>query len=385
MFSAPTETYVAWMTWLLLAGAALAATTGVITLARARRMRYFHVRRDAVLRGWQRLMAAVALFIGSGLVAGLGTPAIRLAVRPTASPTASLTPSASVPPPSPTASATASATASRTATAGPTPTATASATPTVSPTPQLPRAFITPILTATVTPPAGATVSPLRFSLRDDCAATRSQAYFDQLPKRLYAHFTYDNWLPGQQWSGVWLRDGQVIHVETGLWDGSTGGCGFTEFHPGEWWKLGAYEVQIFAGDRWLGSGRFEIVSATPTGTTTPTRTPRTPSPTPPATLTRTPRPPTAPATRTAVPSATVLPFDVQALAVIVVQPPTVAANLRASAPDGEVLAILEPGTEVEVLRNYTVVNGTQWWEIRLANGRTGWIAGYFLKFTLTR
>ena len=58
MLNASTETYVGWITWLLLAGFGLAAAAGLTTLARSRRMRYFQVRRQAVMRGLEPPTAA---------------------------------------------------------------------------------------------------------------------------------------------------------------------------------------------------------------------------------------------------------------------------------------------------------------------------------------
>jgi hypothetical protein len=143
----------------------------------------------------------------------------------------------------------------------------------------------------------------MRFSMRDNCAVRSSLPYFDQLPRTVYAHFNYDNWLPGVQWSGVWLRDGVPIYAETHLWDGSTGGCGFTDYNANKnWWEVGQYEVQIYIGDRWLTSGRFDVVRSTPTPTLTATRTPRTPTLTPTPTPTRTPRTPTLTPTPTPTP-----------------------------------------------------------------------------------
>lgn len=401
---ASTETYVGWITWLLLLGSGLAAAAGVLILARSRRMRYFQVRRESVVRGWQLVLASVGLLIGAGLSFTLGVPLLRLAVPPT--PTATLTspPSATLPPASLTPSTTASATATRTETAGPSPTPSDTPTGTVTPTPELPELQITPILTATVTPPAQAAAGTIRFSPRDNCNVETSTAFFDQLPKTIYAHFFYNNWLPGVQWSGVWLRDGQVIFSETRLWDGSTGGCGFTDYNNDRnWWPEGRYEVQIFVGSRWLASNTFEIRLASPTATITHTPTPRTPTvaptatashtppatPTPPASprpsATRTGRPsPTASGTptRTPVPTNTIFPFGIVGLAVIDLPEGSVMANLRETPPDGRVIALLPQGTPVTMLIDVEVIEGTIWRKVRLENGQEGWIAEFFLRQT---
>jgi hypothetical protein len=289
MFSASTETYVAWVALLLVLAFGLSVVSGIFALARSRRERYFQVRRDAVVRGWQLLLTGTALLIGALFVLALGTPLIRLAVPATLTLAPTATASETLPPPTPTASLTSSPTTTSTNTAGPTPTDTETPTATVSPTPALP-ADVAPMPGATVTPPPGAVAANVRFSRRDVCSVPNSTEYFDQLPKVVYAHFYYNNWLPGVQWSGVWRRNGEVVFVETNLWNGSTGGCGFSNWDGGkQWWLEGDYEVQIFVGDRWLTSGIFHVVRSTPTPTNTATRTPRTPSPTPTVTDTRTP------------------------------------------------------------------------------------------------
>ncbi|MCC6189942.1 MAG: hypothetical protein IT318_12980 [Anaerolineales bacterium] len=401
---ASTETYVAWITRLLLLGFGLAAIAGVLTLVRSRRLRYFHVRREAVVRGWRLLIISAGMLAGAGLSFGLGVPLIRLAVPPTLPATASLPPSPTVPPPSLTPSATASVTATRTETAGPSPTPSDTPTGTVTPTPELPGLYITSLPGATVTPPAQAAAGSVRFSLRDNCNVETSTAFFDQLPKTIYAHFFYNNWLPGVQWSGVWLRDGQVFYAETRLWDGSTGGCGFSDYDNAKnWWPEGVYEVQIFVGQRWLTSNRFEVwlSSPTPTNTLNPpprpptatleptaTRTPRptaAPSDTPGPTATRTPRPTVAPSdtpSRTPVPTNTIFPFGVIGLAVVDLPEGSSVANLRAAAPDGAVIALLPEGTPVTMLVEFEVHAGTVWRRVRLENDQVGWIPQFYLRQT---
>ena len=49
MFSASTETYVAWVALLLVLAFGLSIVSGIFALARSRRERYFQVRREAVL------------------------------------------------------------------------------------------------------------------------------------------------------------------------------------------------------------------------------------------------------------------------------------------------------------------------------------------------
>ena len=300
MLTFSAETYVAWAVGLLLGGALLAALSGVRLLARAQRTSSFQPRRAALQQGWRLIFLSVILLFGAGAFYAFGPRAVKVANPPTLTPTASLTPSIT-PVPSETASLTLPPTftqaPSDTHTPGPTPTASDTPTPTQSPTPSLPLAFITlPPGPLTVTPPAEAVAADVRFSTRDNCTIQTGADYFDQLPKIIYAHFYYNNWLTGALWSAVWLRDGQIIFAETHLWDGSTGGCGFSDYDNARlWWPEGDYEVQIFLGERWMVSNRFVVVRSTPTSTPTPTRTPRTPTFTFTPTATRTPRPTATP------------------------------------------------------------------------------------------
>src|SRR6185503_6670427 len=124
MFSASTETYVAWVALLLVLAFGLSIVSGILALMRSRRERYFQVRREAVVRGWQLILTAAALLIRALLVMALGTPLIRLAVPATLTPAPSSTPSATLPPPTPTATLTPPPTATPSNTSGPTPTST---------------------------------------------------------------------------------------------------------------------------------------------------------------------------------------------------------------------------------------------------------------------
>jgi hypothetical protein len=310
MLNAPMETYLAWVAGLLLLGFGLAGISGYLLLSSARRLPYFQLRRQTLLRGWRLVLISLGLLIASILVLAIGLPVVERIVPPTLTLTPSLTPSLTLVPPTDPPSPTFTLTPSRTSSPTITPTSTETPTPTLSPTPALPRTLTPPAGTLTVTPPANALAADLRFSLRDNCSTLQGAEYFDQIPKRIYAHFYYDNWLPGVQWAGVWYRDGQLLFAETQLWDGSTGGCGFTDYDNNKlWWLVGAYEVQIFVSDRWLLSDQFVIVRSTPTPTVTSTRTPRTPTLTFTPTATRTPRTPTLTftptATNTRLPTAT--------------------------------------------------------------------------------
>ena len=248
----------------LAAGLAL-IIAGLLAFRRPRRATLFRQQRQAQLRGASGVVAGLLLLAVSGLVAVFGQPVIESFVPPTATSTPSLTPTIT---PSQTATPTITLTPSQTVaptnTLPPsaTPTASLTPTPTLSPTPALPRAQVTlPAGTLTVTPPPQAVIANLRISRFNTCRSESGVATtFSPNPKSLYALFDYNNWLPDVRWSNVWLYNGQPVLVETLLWDGSTGGCGFAEFDNGSQpWPAGEWEVQVFIGDQWLDTTRFTI------------------------------------------------------------------------------------------------------------------------------
>ena len=112
------------------------------------------------------------------------------------------------------------------------------------------------------------------------------------------AVFTYDQMIPGSQWTALWYREGQLVYYDTIPWDGEVGGYGFTEWEaPPEEWLPGTYEVQIFVGLDWKRVDQFILEGDAPTVIPTVTLTP---SPSPTVTRTLTPAPPSpTPATVT--------------------------------------------------------------------------------------
>ncbi|MBL8057195.1 MAG: hypothetical protein JNK29_10880 [Anaerolineales bacterium] len=273
---ASTDTLVALAAALLCGGGIIALLAGGLTLASSRRQgrqAYFRLRRQTLLRGWRELFWGVLLLGAAGLLWSFGGAVLRLVLPPTATPAVSA-PATATPPVTSVSAATAAlltappaaATATPTASAPPAPILSVTAGP--SPTPALPAALVTrPAEDLTVTPPAEARVAGLRLSRFNDCASERGvNTTFTTSAKPLYALFYYDGWLPNVEWSSVWLHDGVPVRVETRVWDGSTGGCGFADYDAGgQPWPEGVYEVRIFIGDRWLGSTTFTIYDQTPT------------------------------------------------------------------------------------------------------------------------
>jgi hypothetical protein len=162
-----------------------------------------------------------------------------------------------------------------------------------------------------VTPNPDAIFSQLVFSRAIDAnyQPVGSATVFVNPIKNIIATFSYDKMTDGTQWTALWYREGELVHFESLVWDGGTGGYGFTEWEPdpGEW-LAGEYEVQVFVGMDWKVVGRFTVqgdpptkrptqapsVTATVSATPSPSRT-QTPSRTPVPSNTRkptnTPRP----------------------------------------------------------------------------------------------
>ena len=271
---------------------------GIVSIRSARRMPFFRMRRERMVRGWRLLGWAVFL----GLLAFLlNSQAERLiysfyppTVTPSLTPTITLTPTISLTP-------------TITLTPSITPTPAVSNTPSASVTPRVPLA-VEVLFESTTTPNPAAIFSDLVFSdgLDEQYRPLKPGDVFQNPVSHMYAIFSYDGMVPGSQWTALWYRNNELVRYETIPWNGGSGGLGYTDWapEPSEWYS-GTYEVQIFVGSEWKVSGRFLVQgipptarpSPTPTFTLTPTRT---------QTPTRTPRPTSTPwPTATTRPSAT--------------------------------------------------------------------------------
>jgi hypothetical protein len=268
---------------------------GIKSIRKGRNLPFFRMRRKQMVRGWRLIFWSATLII---LVVFLNTKAEPLIYQffpPTTTPTQT-----------PTITATPSITLTPTISLTPTITQTPSVTdtPTITPTPHVPLA-IELQFESTITPKPNAIFSDLVFTngLDEDYRPLNPGTIFQNPVGHMYALFSYDNMVPGSQWTAIWYRGNKLVHYETLPWDGGSGGLGFTDWEPlPEEWLEGEYEVQIFVGTFWKISGRFVVEGEppTPVPTETPTLTPtRTSTPTP----TRTPWP-----TQTPIPSRTPRP-----------------------------------------------------------------------------
>jgi hypothetical protein len=220
------------------------------------------MRRERTVEGWRLLLLGALLLVTAAVVGRLGRQAAYAVLRPTpsvtATPTTTVTPS-----PSQVPTATVTPSISLTPSVTPTPTSTA--------TPQLPERLAL-FIQDTVTPQADLLFSPILVSdrLTPGNLAIDPQEEFSRPPRTLYGAFSYDNFQNGVRWTALWYFNGEVVCYESKPWDGGTGGYGYTECTPPNGWRVGSYEIQMFAGLDWRVSARFSILSVRPTPTGTP-------------------------------------------------------------------------------------------------------------------
>ncbi len=220
-------------------------------------LEFFKKRQNLVTHGWNLIFLAVFLGIFAIILARFGEP---VAYRYF--------------PPSPTVTRTPTVTLTPTITQTPKDTLTPTITLTLAQTytPSLPTEAIATIQTP-IGPDTAAVFSPITFSTTTkDGVVTNTVDSFDGGVTHIFGGFSYDKMVTGVQWTAVWLREGQVIWLETKPWNYTPGGYGYTDYQQtADQWQPGEYEVQIFVGSTWKSSGRFTIVGAATTGTVTAT------------------------------------------------------------------------------------------------------------------
>ena len=255
---------------LLFIGCILACLLGWQQLSDARKLPFFLLRRERIGRAWRVL----ALGVGLGILFVFSRLYGKQIVYQAIPPTPSITPTWTI---TPTSTNTLPPTITKTPTISLTPTV--SGTPTVTATPIIPEA-ITVLFQETITPRPEAAFSEIQVSQRLDRLnrAVEPGYTFINPIVTLYGAFTYDFLDDGVRWTSLWYREATIVCVESKPWDGGTGGYGYTECTPAEGWLQGNYEIQLFLGQVWQVSTRFEVtgsaVTLTPTYTPTHTITP---------------------------------------------------------------------------------------------------------------
>lgn len=255
------EQTVQWIAAAFFTGCLLVLIIGVLQFRSARRLPYFLLRKEGMTRGWRLFLLSLALFLSAVITKIFGQEAVYVIIPPTASIT-----------PSPTITYTPTITPTPTVTNTPLATHTATVTPTSTetPIPQLP-AEIRILIRETQSPRPAAVFSPMLVSrrLNRQNQAVGPEQDFEEPLGRLYGAFTYNNLQDGVRWTAVWRIGDQVVCIETQPWDGGTGGYGYTECEV-DTWSAGEYEIQMFYGEEWMVSTRFEVLGDPATGTIQP-------------------------------------------------------------------------------------------------------------------
>lgn len=268
--------------------------SGINSISSGRKVPYFRIRREKMVRGWRQIFLFLILGGSAYLIYSFAEPFVYGFFPPTITPTL-------------TSTITPTPTISLTPTITPTPTITDTPsitdTPTLTPTPNVPLA-IEAQFEGELTPPADVIFSKLEFSnqgLDSLYRPIQPAELFTNPVGEMLAFYSYDGMADGIQWTALWYRDGELVSFETSPWIWGTGGSGFSEWKPdAEDWLPGEYQVQIFVGLDWIVAGTFSVEGDPPTSTPTQTPTPSQ-SPTPSDTPT-----PTIEPTSTITPTATI-------------------------------------------------------------------------------
>jgi type VI secretion system secreted protein VgrG len=236
---------------------------GIRHLLKSRKIPFYGKRHDRMVRGWRLIVLALLLFPLIYVIFNFSEPVIYQYFEP--SPTLTLTPTITMTP---------SITLSPTITLTPTITD----TPSITSTPSMP-SEIEEDFESEITASEDALFSAIQFSRRlgEDLQPIDSAVEFENPVGHLYGTFSYNNMTDGVQWSALWYRGEELVYYESTLWEGGTGGYGYTDWNPSsDQWQPGIYEVQIFVGSTWKVSGFFTVIGEppTPTITNTPTQTP---------------------------------------------------------------------------------------------------------------
>lgn len=188
--------------------AVIGGRNGLRTIQAARKMTFYRLRRQREAGGWRLLGISVVFLLVAISLPIYGLPLAYEYFPP--SPTPSLTPTITLVP-----------TITRVPTITLTPTITdtplVTDTATTSPTPFIPAA-IEALFQSSITPNPNVVFSTLQFTTEGSAyPVTTSGTVFQNPVGHLYAIFTYDQMIPGSQWTALWFREGQLVHLKQNL------------------------------------------------------------------------------------------------------------------------------------------------------------------------
>lgn len=248
---------------------------GVRHFVKSFKIPYYAKRHDSIVRAWRLIVTALLLIPLAWVIFKFSEPVIYQYITPSS--TLTITPSITMTP-----------SITLTPTISLTPTITD--TPSITNTPSIPQQ-IEAEFESEIAASQDALFSPLQFSRRldDEWQPIDPLVEFENPVGHLYGAFSYNNMTDGVQWSALWYWEGELVYYETTLWEGGTGGYGYTDWEPpSDQWRSGSYEIQIFVGSNWMVSGFFTVIGEPPSPTITKSPT-QTATMTPTATTTGTP------------------------------------------------------------------------------------------------
>jgi type VI secretion system secreted protein VgrG len=261
MFGLTIDQLVQYLAILMLLALVGSAYFGWRQIKDASQLPFFMLRRRKIAHGW-RLLILSLIFAIVGLLTALFGRQVAYTIIP---PTPSVTPT-------PTITLTPTVTNTPTITPIPTitPTATVTSTPTITPTPLLPNEILERI-ESVVTPNPDSALSKIEVAREIvENQPVNTGIEFGLPVGKLFGTYTYNFMEDGAQWTVLWYFGETIICEESSPWDVGTGGYGYTECEPEEWFE-GEYEIRSFLGSEWKASTRFKIVMISETPETTPT------------------------------------------------------------------------------------------------------------------
>ena len=254
--------YLRWAAYVLLVLALVPAALTIPSLNKARRARYYALRREALRQALRLMLAMLVMLVLAGVL--LIVPPRLAAVLPTA-PTA--TPMATlVATPAPTA--TPPPTRTPTTTPTPRPTATAPFVPTATPEVPLPDSALTPLPSSV---PAGedARIQVMALALQADGRGlpVNPGHEFPVGRHRVHLFFQYEGMKDGIATTFAWYKEGEFIEWCSDTWawglvegrDWGERGLTWFACDPTGDWEAGRYEIRVFIETRLQGVAQFEI------------------------------------------------------------------------------------------------------------------------------
>jgi len=247
--------------YVLVGGLIIALYLGWRELQLANRIPFYQLRRQRVARGWRLVLFGILLIVFVVIMQIVNSRAVAMLPVETL-PSPSMTAPDAGTPDTPAITVTDEFTVTLE------PTVTPSGPPTL---PEIIRDQFDDI----VTPDPRAAVGLIHVAKDVIYPAYPDDEVLESAEGLLYGLFNYDYLDEGVLWTAVWMKDWEIICMESNPWEGEYGGWGYTECEMAQW-PAGSYVIHIFLGEEWKVSTQFTILESAqaPTDSATPTSSP---------------------------------------------------------------------------------------------------------------